>query len=181
MRFLALIIGGGLLAAFLFGTHYGGGFAYGSVTTLGTITLAPVNQSGISGTAQIAAGSDHTTFINAQIIALAPLADARFALMTSGCTTVTQALNGLSATAAGDAMSTSTLSSTPDDSWWLGVLSGTDLLACGHWNGAASPTTATPTIQIPTDGGTLVPVHHGPHPPDAPPVNPNQTPTPVGS
>lgn len=142
--------------------------AQGATTADGTVILAPVANSGVSGTAALSTAGQQQTFISVQATGMASLTNYGFALMYPHCGAVLHLLNPIEADAAGDGGSTSQVHGTPDSSWWLGVVTAEGLpVACGQVaNGVAPPTIAVP-------GATFVP-----NPPD---VLPTATPVPGGS
>jgi hypothetical protein len=158
--------------------------AAGATAEDGTVYLAPVDHSGVSGTAALSTTQDHQTFIAVQATGMASLTNYGFALMFPDCAAVIQLLNPIEADAAGDGGSTSQVRGTPDSSWWLGIVTAEGIaVACGHvTNGASPPATPAPGTTFvpnppgdyptvtPTPGNILVPV-----------VTPTNVPTPAGT
>jgi hypothetical protein len=182
MRLLAIIVGIMLIILVALGLH---GASANAAT--GSITLSSQRGSGVTGWVNLSKDGNSNTYVIVQAIGLGALSTHAFALMDAHCTTVVQMLNPIMASIAGDGNSTSIAVGKPDGTWWFGILSDTApasaAVACGPADGSApGQATATPRpTATPGGGGSLVPVRQGTTPPDAPVVNPNVTPTPLGS
>ncbi len=183
MRLLAIAVGIILIILVVIGLQGANASA-----ALGAVTLSAQPGAAVKGWVNLSADGKDNTYVSVQATGIDPLSTHAFALMDANCATVVQLLNPVMASIAGDGTSTSVATGTPDDTWWFGILSGTssasETVACGSVGGSA-PVTPTPTpsptpTATPGDG-SIVPVHQGTAPPDAPAVNPNATPTPLGS
>lgn len=176
MRLLAIIIGIMLIILVASGSQHASASA-----PLGAVTLASQNGAAAAGWVNLSADGNDNTYVIVQATNMGALSTHAFALMTPDCATVTQLLNPIVASIAGDGGSTSVASGKPDGTWWFGILSGASsdgtVVACGPAGGTSAPTSTSIPPITPTSGGGLVPVHQG----TAPVVNPNATPTPLGS
>ncbi len=177
MKWIAAGVGIMVLALALIGASNG----HGAVNETGMIVLAPMNGSGVSGTATLTHGT--RTYIFARAINLAGNATSGFALMTPQCAGVRQMLNPLDADNVGDGSGSSQVDGGLGDGW-LGVLATNDataqVVACGPTTNAGStPSTPTKSTKTPpVGGGTVVPVTT---PTRVPTPLPGSTPHPPGS
>lgn len=180
MRLLAIVVGIILIILSVIGLQ---GTTASAAT--GAITLSSQPHSAVKGWVTLSADDKNNTFVNVQATGMEPLSSHGFALMDAHCIRVVQLLNPLMASIAGDGNSVSVASGKPNGTWWFGILAGTSAtstaVACGTVGGSVPVAPTTKPKPTATPSSSLVPVHQGTAPPDAPVVNPNATPTPLGS